>query len=133
MSLPLLFSILALSVGPVIYRGTRARRAAAAVDAFALVGVGGLVLVHILPQSFSLAGWAVIPIALIGLFGPGLLCGTRLFSGRESRVVAMPLALLAIALHALLDGLALAPESESLGYGARGGGRAGQQKPRAGG
>ncbi len=119
MSLPLLFSILALFVGPLVYRGARARRAAAAVDAFALVGVGGLVLVHVLPQSFSLAGWAVIPVTLIGLFGPGLLCGTRLFSGRESRLIAMPLALLAIALHAILDGVALAPETESAEHGAR--------------
>ena len=107
MSLPLLLSLLALLVGPAIYRGARARSAVAAVDAFALVGVAGLVFVHVLPQSFGLAGWPVVPVALVGAFGPGLLCGTRLFSGRESRRVALPLALLAIAVHALLDGVAM--------------------------
>ncbi|MCZ6597386.1 MAG: permease [Planctomycetota bacterium] len=107
MILPLIASILALLIGPVLYRPAREHGAAAAVDAVALIGVGGLVLVHVLPQSFALVGWSVIPIALFGLFGPGLLCGSRFFSGRDSRVVAMPLALFAIALHALLDGLAL--------------------------
>jgi hypothetical protein len=106
-SLPLLFSLLALLVGPLVYRSARARRSAAAVDAFALVAVAGLVFMHILPQSFELAGWWVLPVALIGAFGPGLLCGSRLFHGRESRLVALPLALLAIALHALLDGVAI--------------------------
>ena len=118
MTLPLLASILALLVGPLIYQGTRGRVAASAVDAFALVGVAGLVFVHILPQSLAIGGWLVIPIVLVGLFGPGLLCGSPLFHGRESRVVAMPLALLAIALHAILDGLALAPHAHAAGRGA---------------
>ena len=104
-------------MGPLIYRGARARRTVAAVDAFALVGVAGLVLVHILPQSFELAGWWVLPVAVLGAVGPGLLCGTRLFSGRESRVVALPLALLAIALHALLDGVAIASDEAGAAHG----------------
>ena len=117
MSLPLVFSLLALLVGPLVYRSARARRTVAAVDAFALVGVAGLVLVHILPQSFALAGWIVVPVALVGVFGPGFLCGTRFFHGRESRVVALPLALLAIALHALLDGVAIASDEAGVAAG----------------
>jgi hypothetical protein len=114
MDLPLSISILALFVGPVIYNSVRAQRAVAALDAFALVAVAGIVFVHILPQSIELAGWMVLPVAALGMFGPGLLCGTRLFHGRESRVVALPLALLAIGLHALLDGIALASGREEL-------------------
>ena len=49
MTLPLLASILALGIGPLLYARTRSSWAAATVDAFALVGVGGLVVVHILP------------------------------------------------------------------------------------
>jgi len=112
-TLPLLASILALGIGPLLYARTRSSWAAATVDAFALVGVGGLVVVHILPQSFSLAGWMVVPIALVGLLGPGLLCGSRLFAGKSSSRVTLPLALLGITLHALLDGLALTSPSTS--------------------
>src|SRR6187455_1791820 len=108
MSLPLLASIVALFVGPVLYSVLRTRNAAAALDAFALIAVVGLVLVHILPQSFDLAGWWIVPAAVVGLFGPSLLCGSRLLSGRSSGRVTMPLALFGIALHAMLDGGALA-------------------------
>lgn len=108
MSLPLLASLLALLIGPAIYAATRTRSAAAALDAFALIAVSGLVFAHILPQSFELAGWWVVPAALIGLFGPGLLCGSRLLAGRSSSRFTMPLAVFGIGLHALLDGAALA-------------------------
>ena len=108
MSLPLLASIVALFVGPLLYSVLRTRTAAAALDAFALIAVVGLVLVHILPQSFGLAGWWIVPAAVVGLFGPSLLCGSRLLSGRSSGRVTMPLALFGLALHAMLDGGALA-------------------------
>ncbi len=108
MSLPLLASIAALFLGPGLYAATRTRASAAALDAFALVGVIGLVLAHVLPQSFELAGWWIVPAALAGLFGPGLLCGTRLLAGSASGRITMPLALFGIALHAMLDGGALA-------------------------
>lgn len=110
MSLPLLASILALLVGPVVYAATRTRSAAAALDAFTLITVCGLVLVHILPQSFQLAGWWVVPALLAGIFGPGLLCGTSLLAGRNAERVTMPLALFGLALHAMLDGVALTGE-----------------------
>jgi hypothetical protein len=71
MSLALFFSIAALLVGPVVYSSARGRGAIAAVDAFALVAVAGLVFAHILPQSFQLAGWLVLPMAVLGLLGPG--------------------------------------------------------------
>jgi len=106
-TLPLLASLLALGVGPLIYSRIKGAWAASAVDAFALVGVGGLVLVHILPQSFQLAGWQILPVALVGFLGPGLLCGSKLFAGKSSSRVTMPLALSGIAIHAVLDGIAL--------------------------
>jgi uncharacterized protein len=118
MSLALLLSIAALLVGPAVYARARGRATLAAVDAFALVAVAGIVFAHILPQSFQLAGWVVVPVALGGLLGPGLLCGSRLFHGRESRAIALPLALLAIALHAMLDGVTLA-SAQGGGEGAR--------------
>ena len=118
MTLPLLASLLALAVGPLLYSRTKGAWAAVAVDAFALVGVGGLVLVHILPQSFLWAGWLVLPVVLVGFVGPGLLCGSKLFAGRSSSRVTIPVAILGIALHAILDGLALNSATDADGQGA---------------
>ena len=103
----LIASLAALVVGPLVFERTRGAWALAALDAFALVAVGGLVSVHILPQCFALAGWAAAPVLLLGLFGPGLLCGSKLLSGSTGSRITLPLALLGIALHALLDGVAL--------------------------
>jgi hypothetical protein len=57
----LLASLAALVLGPLVLEWTRGNWTLAAVDAFALVAVGGLVGVHILPQSFVLGGWFLIP------------------------------------------------------------------------
>jgi len=107
-NLALLASLVALVIGPAVFERTRGRWALAGLDAFALVAVGGLVSAHILPQCFALGGWMAAPALLLGLLGPGLLCGTRLLSGRTGSRITLPLALLGIALHALLDGVALA-------------------------
>jgi uncharacterized membrane protein YraQ (UPF0718 family) len=104
----LLASLAALIVGPLVFERARRPWALAGIDAFALVAVGGLVAAHIVPQCFALAGWKAAPVLALGLFGPGLLCGTRLLSGKSGSRVTLPLALLGIALHALFDGVALA-------------------------
>jgi uncharacterized protein len=104
----LLASLAALVIGPLVLERTRGPWALAGLDAFALVAVGGLVSAHILPQCFAVAGWKAAPVMLFGLLGPGLLCGTRILSGRTGSRITLPLALLGIALHALLDGVALA-------------------------
>jgi uncharacterized membrane protein YraQ (UPF0718 family) len=102
----LLASLIALVIGPLVFERTRGPWALAALDAFALVAVGGLVSAHILPQCFAVAGWWAAPVVLLGLFGPGLLCGSRLLASSGARIT-LPLALMGIALHALLDGVAL--------------------------
>ena len=107
MDFALLASLLALVIGPLVFERVRGPWALSALDAFALVAVGGLVGVHILPQSFAVAGWWAAPVLALGFFGPGLLCGTRLLSGATGNKITLPLALLGIALHALLDGVAL--------------------------
>jgi hypothetical protein len=106
---PALFaSLAALAVGPLVLERARRAWALAGLDAFALVAVGGLIAAHILPQCFQVAGWKAAPVLALGLFGPGLLCGTRLLSGEAGNRLTLPLALLGIALHALFDGVALA-------------------------
>lgn len=112
MNLPLVASIAALFVGPLIVRLSRTQTVAAAVDAFALVSVGGLVLAHIMPQSYALAGWWILPSAILGLAVPGYLCSAH-FSWRSTTGrLMLGLALVGVALHALLDGVAMAPEAQ---------------------
>lgn len=103
----LLASLVALLVGPFVFERTRGPWSLAGLDAFALVAVGGLVSAHILPECFALGGWMALPVLLLGLLGPGLLCGSRLLAGSTGSRITLPLALLGIALHALLDGVAL--------------------------
>lgn len=119
----LIASLAALVVGPLVFERTRGAWALAALDAFALVAVGGLVSVHILPQCFEQSGWLAAPALALGLFGPGLLCGSKLLAGRTGSRITLPLALLGIALHALLDGVALG--GGGAGGGGAGGGAAG--------
>src|SRR5262245_66375851 len=92
----LLASLAALIVGPVVFERARRAWALAALDAFALVAVGGLVAVHILPQCFARGGWLAAPVLALGLFGPGLLCGSRLLAGSSGNRITLPLALLGI-------------------------------------
>lgn len=105
--LALIASLVALVLGPLVFERSKRPWTLSALDAFALIAVGGLVGVHILPQSFEAAGWWALPVVAAGFFGPGLLCGTRLLSGATGNKITLPLALLGIALHALLDGVAL--------------------------
>ncbi len=114
MDLALLASLAALLVGPLVLERTRGPWALAFVDAFALVAVGGLVGAHVLPQSFRLAGWVSAPVLLLGWLGPGLLCGSRFLTGQSGSRVTLPVALLGIVLHALLDGVALSTLSSGL-------------------
>ena len=116
--LALLASLATLVVGPLILERSRRPWTLSALDAFALIAVGGLVGVHILPQSFASAGWWALPAVALGFFGPGLLCGTRLLSGATGNKITLPLALLGIALHALLDGVALGSSRGSAGIDA---------------
>jgi len=103
----LLASLAALVVGPVVFERTRGRWTLPGLDGFALVAVGGLVSAHILPQCFALGGWWTAPVLLLGLLGPGLLCGSRVLAGSTGSRITLPLAIAGIALHALLDGVAL--------------------------
>ncbi|MBK8976740.1 MAG: permease [Planctomycetes bacterium] len=110
----LLASLALLALGPFLaHLARRLRGTALVLDAFALVVLGGLVLLHILPHAL-LAG---------GL--PALLAGTGAFwltgaaerslhtrrggaANRFSRLAVPLLALLGLGFHAIVDGLALA-------------------------
>ena len=104
----LVVSILALAVGPALARLSASGRAVrSALDGFVMVTVGGLVLLHILPESLAEGGAAAAIAATVGFASP--LLWDRLFS-RGARGIRSGLAALAavgLAIHAGLDGVAI--------------------------
>ena len=105
---PLILSLLALAVGPLVYHVARgAGHMLAALDGFVYVAIGGLVLLHIMPESFALAGWVAPAAGLTGLVLPSLVEHRLVGRARQVHNVALGLGLVAIGLHAFLDGLAL--------------------------
>ena len=104
----LLLSLVVLGIGPLLHH--LARRAGvmlAALDGFVFVAIGGLVLLHVIPQSLELAGWVAVVGALLGLLAPSWVEHRLHGLARQAHLVALLLALVGIALHAFVDGLAL--------------------------
>ena len=104
----LALSLLVLAVGPIVYQVSRFTAAmSAALDGFVYATIIGLVLIYILPNSIGLSGWMAGVAALTGLLAPTVL-ERRLHSlARQVHNLALVLGLVAIALHAFTDGLAL--------------------------
>lgn len=104
----LIISILALLPGPVIYHSIRrACWARGFLDSFLLISIGGLVLLHILPFGLTHGGTPALPVFALGITIPILF---HRYTGVERLNSLSPFlipALIAIALHSLLDGLAL--------------------------
>ena len=97
-------SLLALLVGPaLIALFGQARTVAATFDGFVLVSVGGLVLLHLLPEGLALGGWAAVVAALVGLAVPFVVEG-RL---HRAHGALLWVALIGLAAHAITDGAAL--------------------------
>lgn len=102
-------SLVALAMGPfVAIVGARSRSLTQAIDAFVVVTILGLVLAHIFPHSFAAVGPVAIPPAALGLIAPALVHRWLHERGRREAVSALGLALLALSVHALMDGVALA-------------------------
>ncbi|HYO59518.1 permease [Archangium sp.] len=77
------------------------RTATAALEGLVFVALGGMVLVHILPHSLSMAGMGAVGAGAVGL-------GLALWLGRRLPAVAGPLlAVAGLAAHAALEGRAL--------------------------
>jgi uncharacterized protein len=110
--LALVLSLVALVIGPVLHGLASARPGTLPVlDGFVFVSVGGLVLLHIIPNGLHSAGWGAGVAALCGLLGPGL--GERLAHRAAERVhiLFLGVALVGFGVHALLDGVALSSAS----------------------
>lgn len=104
----LIISLAALAIGPLLFRvADRVGSGLAALDGFVMVAISGLVLVHIIPHSLTEAGTVAVVLAAIGFLGPGLLERVLHKVARETHIATLVLALGGLAVHALVDGVAL--------------------------
>jgi hypothetical protein len=102
-------TLLALASGPVLYAPAAARpRLHAFLDGFVMVGITLLIVADVLPETYRQGGWLSLAFAAIGLFGPTLL--ERFRAARAPvHLGAVGLAMGGLVVHALGDGVALAP------------------------
>jgi len=106
----LIASLVAPLAAPLLLRPLRGAKAVLeAVDGFVLTAICGLVFMHVLPYSFELGGpWVIVP-TLLGLAVPTV-AERFLFSGRshgEVHRLVVAVAMVALGLHAMMDGVAL--------------------------
>ncbi|WP_257457854.1 permease [Archangium lipolyticum] len=100
MTLPLSLAVWVLA--PLVEAMVKGRRvASAALEGLVFVALGGMVLVHILPHSLSLAGPGALAVATLGL---GLALG---LARRLPSIAGLVLAVAGLAVHATLEGRAL--------------------------
>ena len=104
----LVLSLLPLALGPLLVAwAKRARWTAVWLDAFVIVTVGGMVLLHILPESLDRGGLLALAAFMVGLVGPVLAEQGLTPTGKGTRAVALGVALLALLFHSMLDGVGL--------------------------
>ena len=107
-------TLLALAAGPALYAVARSSpRALAFLDGLVLVSIAGLVALEVLPDTFAVGGAVSIVFLLAGLFGPTLLERAFRQAEREAHIATLALAVCGLILHALADGVALAPGAAS--------------------
>jgi hypothetical protein len=105
----LVLSLVALAVGPLVHHATRQRPAALdALEGFVLGAIGGLVLLHIMPDCVRDVGWLCLAPAALGFLGPELFERLLHRAAHSVHAVTLAIALLGLLLHAALDGVAVA-------------------------
>jgi hypothetical protein len=108
----LLATVSALAAGPLLYAAAQRRAGVLAfLDGFVLMSIAGLVVLEVVPGTFSLGGAASIVFLLVGLFGPTLMEHAFHSAQREAHIGALALAIIGLVFHALADGAVLAPDN----------------------
>lgn len=110
----LIASFVALLAGPLCYRYLASNNGLQkGLDGFLFVSLGGLVLIHILPELIEHGGWLSVLFVVIGIWGPS--ASEKLFH-RYSDIthkVTLYLGVFGLLLHTLTDGGALVLAGQS--------------------
>jgi len=114
----LILSIAALLLGPAVYAAGRENRIAKRVlDGFILLSIAAIIVIHVVPEALQYGGKLALIVILLGLAFPMLL--ERLFrkATDSAHLFIVALAAAGLLIHAVVDGIALLPESgTSLAY-----------------
>jgi hypothetical protein len=103
-----LISLLALLVGPLLYPLlVRSRSMEHALHGFITVTISGILVLHILPETFNQAGFWIVPAFLLGLFGPAFSEKILHHQVHTTHKFAIILGVLGLIFHAMFDGAAL--------------------------
>ena len=108
----LALSIIALLLGPLIYAAGRKNHIAQRIfNAAILLAILVIIAVHIVPEALRHGGSTAVIVILIGLAFPILL--ERLFrkATDTAHLVIVAIAALGLLIHAVVDGIALLPQS----------------------
>ena len=114
----LVLSVLVLLIGPLLARFFQhSRPFNELLDGFVLVSIGGIAVLHLLPEAFMQIGIMAIVMAILGALLPAF--AEKLFHQQEriTHTGVLTLALSGILLHTLLDGMALSAGSRGHGHG----------------
>ncbi len=106
----LVLSLVALALGPVLYGVCRKAVAArSSLEGFLFASIAGIVVVHIVPGAYDIAGFSAIAFLLLGIGvaftaerSPAA-AGSKWYSG------VVMLGALGLIVHAAMDGIALLP------------------------
>jgi hypothetical protein len=108
----LILSIAALLLGPLVYAAGRKHRVARRIlDAVILLTVAVIIGIHIIPEALRHGGALAVVLIIFGIAFPMIL--ERLFTKATDAAHSVIVAIAAIGLliHAVVDGIALLPES----------------------
>ncbi|OIP30101.1 MAG: hypothetical protein AUK47_25985 [Deltaproteobacteria bacterium CG2_30_63_29] len=109
----LILSLAMLVLGPAIIAICgRNRHVIAGIDTFVLISIAGLVLFHLIPESFAVAGWSAGIAVVIGAVVPWALHKWSHHKKGHDLGALLPVAMIGLMAHAFIDGIAL---SEKLG------------------
>ena len=103
-------STAALLLGPFIYAWGRTHLLVKQMlDGFVLVAIAGIVCISIIPSAIDLGGWLALVALAAGLAFPVVIERAFHRSVHHAHVFIVVLAALGLAIHAVMDGIALLP------------------------
>lgn len=106
----LVLSIIALLLGPFIYAWGRKRPTARQMlDGFVFITIAGIVCAHIVPDAIGTGGWLAVGFLAFGLVFPVILERQFHHLMHQAHGLILVLAALGLAVHAMVDGIALLP------------------------
>ena len=79
----------------------------AVLDGFVFVAIGGLITLSVVPESIESGGWLSAAFVVAGFAGPTLAENVFRGAAKRTHLAALILGVIGLALHALLDGVAL--------------------------